>query len=91
MDNPALSHFTRECDSGRRQNCYFCIRCGSRIAHIYVLDQGEPDCVSIKGGALNDFVWDFAGAVHLFAGSAVVPIPEGAEQHEGEPPSADKT
>ncbi|PSN60112.1 hypothetical protein BS50DRAFT_218940 [Corynespora cassiicola Philippines] len=81
--DPSVSHFSRTCDSGRRQKCYFCNRCGSRILHAHVLDDGDPTVVAVKGGLLEGL--DFAGAKHIFCRSAVVPIPEGVERWEAEP------
>lgn len=84
LDNPALSYFTRPCDSGSRQNAYFCKHCGNRIAHVYVLDDGsDPEVLTIKGGVIEGLNWE--GGTHIFVRSAVVPIPEGAAQWETEP------
>ncbi|KAF2631467.1 hypothetical protein BU25DRAFT_407111 [Macroventuria anomochaeta] len=65
------------------QRCFFCRGCGSRIMHMYILDQGSPDAVTIKGGLIEDLDW--TGGTELFCRSAVVPLPEGAERFEAEP------
>ena len=55
--------------------------------HMYILESGNPEYVSIKGGLLEGLDW--GGAIHLFCRSAVVPIPEGVERWDGEPESAE--
>jgi hypothetical protein len=82
-DNPNVSSFSRTCDSGRRQNCYFCNKCGTRILHAHIVDDGNPKVVAVKGGLLDGLDWP--SAKHIFTRSAVVPIPEGVEQWEGVP------
>lgn len=51
--------------------------------HMYILDVGTPEVVTIKGGLIRDLDW--TGGTHLFCRSAVVPIPEGAKRFEAEP------
>lgn len=82
-ENPSITHYDRTCDSGRRQRCFFCRGCGSRMMHLYILEEGTPDIVTIKGGLIEGLDW--TGGTHLFCRSAVVPIPEGAETFEAEP------
>lgn len=83
-DNPNVSFFTRTCDSGRRQNCYFCSRCGSRLLHAHIIEGGgDPKVVAVKGGLLEGLNWK--EAKHIFTRSAVVPIPDGVESCEAEP------
>jgi len=82
-DNPSVSYFSRTCDSGRKQNCYFCNKCGSRILHAHVFEGRDPEVVAVKGGLLEGLNWE--GGKHIFCRSAVVPIPEGVERWEGEP------
>ncbi|KAF2019784.1 hypothetical protein BU24DRAFT_127196 [Aaosphaeria arxii CBS 175.79] len=81
--NPAVTYFSRTCDSGRKQNCYFCSRCGSRILHAHVLEYGDPKVVAVKGGVLEGLDW--SGATHIFCRTAVVPIPDGVQRWEAEP------
>ncbi|KAF2795851.1 hypothetical protein K505DRAFT_348337 [Melanomma pulvis-pyrius CBS 109.77] len=89
LDNPSLSHLRRTCDSGNQKNCYFCSRCGSRVAHVTVRDDGaDPEVMSIKAGLVDGLDW--TGATHIYVRSAVVPIPEGVERWEAEPPSKGK-
>jgi hypothetical protein len=82
-DNDAITYFDRLCDSGRKQRCYFCQSCGSRIMHVYVLEKGRPEVVTVKGGLIEGLDW--TGWIHLFCRTAVVPIPEGAKRFEAEP------
>jgi hypothetical protein len=44
--------------------------------------QGK-NVVSVKGGCLEGL--DYKTAIHIWTKSAMVPIPEGAESHDGEP------
>lgn len=65
-------------------DCYFCKICGVRVFHrIRKPDGIERDTVSVKGGCIEGLDW--SGAKHIFTRSAVVPIPEGAEQWEAAP------
>lgn len=82
-NNPSIAHFDHQCDSGRKKRCYFCKGCGSRIMHERILEKETPKVVSIKGGLIEGLNW--TGGTHIFCRSAVVPIPEGAEQFEAEP------
>lgn len=83
-DNPSVTSFVRDCDTGNKQRCYFCKGCGSRIIHEYILTDGrKPDFVSVKGGLLDELDW--STAKHLFCRSAVYLIPEEAEKFDGEP------
>ncbi|KAF2438387.1 hypothetical protein P171DRAFT_371586 [Karstenula rhodostoma CBS 690.94] len=82
-DNPNVSHFSRVCDSGRKQSCYFCNKCGSRILHAHVVDGGDPQVVAVKGGLLEGLEWK--NAKHIYTRSAVVPIPPGVEFWVAEP------
>jgi hypothetical protein len=82
-DNPNVSYFSRVGDSGRKQNCYFCNKCGSRILHAHVVDGGDPQVVAVKGGLLEGLEWK--NAKHIFTRSAVVAIPDGVESWVAEP------
>ncbi|KAK3213497.1 hypothetical protein GRF29_28g73555 [Pseudopithomyces chartarum] len=82
-DDPNVSHFSRVCDSGRKQKCYFCNKCGSRILHAHVVEVGDPPVVAVKGGLLEGLDWK--DAKHIFTRSAVVPIPDGVEFWIAEP------
>jgi hypothetical protein len=83
-DDPSVSHYVQQADSGRKKRCYFCNKCGSRIIHARIVEGGEPETVSVKGGLLEGLDW--SGGTHIFCRSAVVPIPEGMERYDGEPP-----
>ncbi|KAF1834809.1 hypothetical protein BDW02DRAFT_318251 [Decorospora gaudefroyi] len=82
-DNPSVSSFIRQCDSGRKQHCYFCNECGSRILHAQIVEIGNPDVVAVKGGLLEGLDW--SAAKHIYCRSAVVPIPNGVERWEAAP------
>jgi hypothetical protein len=62
---------------------YFCNKCGSRILHAHIPEEGDPPVVAVKGGVLDGL--DFKGAKHIYCRSAVVPIPEGVERWEADP------
>lgn len=76
-----LKYWSRTTHDGREKKCYFCPICGSRIAH-YI--DGQP-FMTLKAcvDGLTKEIMD--GAVHIYTKRALVPIPEGVEQHEGEP------
>ncbi len=87
--------WTRPSQEGRTVDCYFCKQCGVRILHrIRDADGTMRSSVSVKGGLVAGLDWQ--SAKHIFARSAVVPIPSGAEVYEtiwssdGPPPSAPK-
>ena len=83
-ENEAISSLRRTCDSGREQYCYFCNKCGTRILHAHIVEDGDPKGVAVKGGTLEGLDW--SKAKNIFCRSAGVPIPEGAEKYEAEPP-----
>ena len=78
-----MSYFIRKCDSGREQYCYFCNKCGSRILHAQIVEDGDPKVVAVKGGLLEGLDW--TNGKHIFCRSAVVAIPDGVEKWEAEP------
>ena len=43
--------YTRLTDSGRVTDCYFCVRCGTRLYH---QSQANSDFITVKGGTLDD-------------------------------------
>lgn len=75
-----LGVWTRPTDAGNTSDCYFCKNCGVRLIHA----KRGGDSVSVKGGLVKGLDW--TKAVHIWTKRAVVPIPEGAKQFEGEPP-----
>ncbi|KAF2103453.1 hypothetical protein NA57DRAFT_63983 [Rhizodiscina lignyota] len=79
-DAPVGLWVNKKTDSGKAMNCYFCKNCGSRIMH----DRGIGT-VSVKGGLLDGLDWN--DGIHIWTKRAVVPIPQGAVTHEGQPPS----
>ena len=82
-DNPSVSFFVKQADSGRKKHCYFCNKCGSRIMHATIVENGNPQNVSVKAGLLEGLNWN--GGMHIYCRSAVVPIPEGVQRWEAEP------
>jgi hypothetical protein len=77
-----LREYTRPTASGKTMRCYFCSKCGSRLMHA----RDGVKSVSIRGGSLQGLSKEMvAGAVHIWTKEAVVEIPEGVEQLEGEP------
>jgi hypothetical protein len=83
-DNSSVSFFIKQADSGRKKRCYFCKECGSRIIHATIVEDGNPATVSVKAGLLEGLDW--SGGIHIYCRSAVVPIPDGAERYDAEPP-----
>lgn len=78
-----LKIYTRETLGGYKKNCYFCKTCGSRIMHENV--GGKQ--VTIKAGCLEGLNKDmYASACHIWTKRAVIPIPDGVEQYDEEPP-----
>ncbi|AEO67527.1 uncharacterized protein THITE_2116411 [Thermothielavioides terrestris NRRL 8126] len=81
-----LAVWTRPSNAGRSVDGYFCHVCGVRVMHrIREADGAERDVVSVKGGLVKGLDWK--SGVHIFTRSAVVPVPEGAEAWEAEPPA----
>jgi hypothetical protein len=80
-----LGMWSRGADSGNTVDCYFCKECGARVIHRIIDKDGTPRPVmSVKGGLVEGLDWK--GATHIYTASAVVPIPEGVETYEKEPP-----
>jgi hypothetical protein len=71
-------------ETGGMKECYFCKNCGVRVMHrARDKDGSERGTVAIKGGCVEGLDWK--GGIHIFTRSAVVPIPEGAQQFEAGP------
>jgi hypothetical protein len=83
----AIAIYGRPNSHGRTDG-YFCTKCGSRLIHRPVLSNGEPaSTLSVKTGCLDGMTKEMLrSAVHIWTKSAVIDIPESAEQHEEEPP-----
>jgi hypothetical protein len=83
----AVGTYSRPSSQGRVDG-YFCTACGSRFLHRSFSRKGEPaDILSVKAGCLDGLTKDMMrSAVHIWTKSAVIDIPEGAEQYEEEPP-----
>ena len=82
-NDPSVTHFIKNCDSGRKKRCYFCSKCGSRILHTTIMDDRNPKTVSVKGGLIEGLDWK--GGIHIWCSRAVIPIPEGVERWDKEP------
>ena len=82
-----MTVYTREAEeTGGTVDCYFCKTCGVRIMHRKRDENGYGGgVVMIKGGCVEGLDWK--GGIHIFTRSAVWPIPDVAEQHEGAPPA----
>jgi hypothetical protein len=77
--------WSRLTDAGNTTYCYFCPDCGSRLIHAGVLKNGkDKETVTIKAGAIKGLEW--VGGKHIWCKSAVVPIPEEAEERWDEEP-----
>jgi hypothetical protein len=79
-DSPHLSCYSRQTLKGRKLDCYFCQKCGSRLMHKC---EGER-MVSVKGGCIRGL--SLQGVKHIWCKSAVVPVPKGVARFEEEPP-----
>ncbi|KAH7327811.1 Mss4-like protein [Stachybotrys elegans] len=76
-----LGMWTRPTDRGNTLQCYFCKKCGVRVMHRPINPDGTPTpTISIKGGCMEGLSLD--GAIHIFAKSAIVPVPEGSYWEE---------
>lgn len=79
-----LKMWSRPSKSGGVLQCYFCDKCGVRIAHITKLPDGSfRDSISIKGGAVQGL--NVTGAKHIWTRSAIVAVPDGSAR-ESPPP-----
>lgn len=73
-------------ESGGQVECYFCKDCGVRVMHRKRNEDGYGGGkVMIKGGLVEGLDWK--GGIHIFTKTAVMPIPEEAEQYEDAPPA----
>jgi len=75
--------WSRDTDSGRRLQCFFCPRCGSRLWH----EGGPPaDTLNIKAGSLDQPV-NASNAIHIWTSRKLegVIIPIHARQFLKEP------
>lgn len=80
-----LAQYNRPRDAGGVLACYFCKTCGTRVFHRATDAHGKAqDVIFVKAGCVLGL--DFTGGCHIFTRSAVVPIPEGAEQYAEMPP-----
>ena len=75
--------------SGRAKTCYYCKACGTRIMNLSVVpgSDGKGGFAAVKGGCLEGINKDIlSGATHIWTSRALMPVPEGAEQYERDPP-----
>ena len=81
---PKLALYTREANSGRTMDCYFCCLCGNRLFHRLRACDGQPlPNISIKGGCIDRLDW--TGGKHIYVCSAVLDIPAEWEQYQTMP------
>jgi hypothetical protein len=88
-ENDLIGTYTHSnTNSGRQKRCYFCKKCGTRIMNLNVVpDDDRAGWVAVKGGCLEGIRGDvWTSATHIWTKSALVGIPEGVEQWEGDPP-----
>ena len=79
-----LAVYTREANSGRTMDCYFCRGCGNRMFNRLRTPDGQPmPNVSIKGGCVENLDW--TGGKHIYVCSAVLDIPAEWEQYQTMP------
>lgn len=58
-------------------HCFFCPKCGTRIAHMTIMPDGTAKpTTSVKGGCLRGL--DTSNVHHIYARNAVVPVPADA-------------
>lgn len=83
----AIAVYSRPNSNGRTDG-YFCTQCGSRLVHRHVSRSGKhAKVLSVKSGCLDGVNKEMMrSAIHIWTKSAVIDIPEGAEQYEEEPP-----
>lgn len=76
-------YWSRDADSGRKVECAFCPKCGSRVWH---QESTESESITIKGGSLDDPV-DISDAPHIWIRRKLpgVAIPENVKRFEQEP------
>lgn len=71
--------YSRQTLSGRKLDCYFCRRCGSRLIHKC---EGEEK-LGVKGGCLSGL--SLKDATHIWCKEAITAIPAGARSFSEEP------
>jgi hypothetical protein len=81
----APKRWSRQTDSGRILDCFFCPECGSRVWHG---DLERRETISVKGGTFDEPV-DLSTAVHIWVSRALkgIIIPEHADRYPHEPDS----
>ena len=77
----AVAIYSRPNPNGRTDG-YFCTKCGSRLVHRHVSKDGEVSkMLSVKSGCLDGMTKEMLrSAVHIWTRSAVMDVPDGAEQ-----------
>ena len=76
-----LCLWTRKSDRGTTLECYFCRACGVRLLHLPLRTDGTPGpTVTVKAGCVEGL--SLTGARHIWAKSAVLPVPEDADMEE---------
>lgn len=81
-----LTEWSRPADSGRTLESHNCKTCGMRVYSRIRLADGTYFPTVLVGGGLVRGLDCRTGAFHIYASSAVLPIPEGVEKYEFFPP-----
>jgi len=85
MDEPEGEEGEDTAGAVASRDCYFCKKCGVRIMHrSRNSNKYDGGVVMIKGGCIEGLDWK--GGIHIHTKTAVMPIPEDAEQFEEGPP-----
>ena len=84
----AIAVYSRPTSKGGRSDGYFCTKCGSRLVHHLVSNDGVPtSALSVRIGCLEGVTKEMTqSAVHIWTKSAIVNIPGDAEAYEEGPP-----
>ncbi|KAF2397944.1 hypothetical protein EJ06DRAFT_532304 [Trichodelitschia bisporula] len=81
-----LKIWQRPTETGGTMDCYFCPECGVRVFHrICNADGNWRDVISVKAGCIEGLEWN--ATAHLFARSAVFPIPADHQAFDTYPPT----
>jgi hypothetical protein len=81
-----IGYYDRPNSNGTTRG-YFCTNCGSRLVHQRIKSDGTMGGMAIKGGCLDGLTReDMRSAVHIWTKEAIVVIPHGVRNYEGEPP-----
>ena len=80
----AINVYIRNTASGKKLECLFCSKCGSRLVHKF---EWNAETFSVKGGCLEGL--SLKEATHIWCKSAITDIPLGALAYDEEPPKTE--